>query len=78
MIDQLNLKYYFNPLAWMNDEIFINYLQNMNYELLKQNRSILLFIDHCSAHPPNISFSNLKILFFTPNTTSILQRMDLA
>ena len=39
-----------------------------------QDRKILLFIDNCSAHP-HLDFSNIKLAFFPPNTTSKLQPM---
>lgn len=38
-----------------------------------QDRKILLFIDNCSAHP-HLNFSNIKLAFFPPNTTSKLQQ----
>ena len=40
-----------------------------------QDIKILLFIDNCSAHP-HLDFSNIKLAFFPPNTTSKLQPMD--
>ena len=76
MINQLNVNYYYNPSAWMNGEIFFDYIQKLNCEFIKQKSSILLFIDNCSAHPSNLSFSNVKIIFLPPNTTSVLQPMD--
>ena len=75
IINHLNINYYYNLSAWMNGEVSIDYLQKINIELIKQKRSILLFVDNCSAHP-NLSFSNIKILFLPPNTTSVLQPMD--
>jgi hypothetical protein len=31
MINQLNVNYYYNPAAWMNGEIFFDYLQFIFY-----------------------------------------------
>jgi hypothetical protein len=42
-----------------------------------QNRKILLFLDQCAAHPQDASYlKNVKVVFFTPNCTSILQPLD--
>ena len=70
------MNYYYNSASSMNGEIFFDYLQKLNVEFIKQKRSILLFIDNCTAHPQNLSLSNIKILFFPPNTTSVLQPID--
>ena len=35
-----------------------------------------MFIDNYRAHPNNLSFSNVKIVFLPENTTSVLQPMD--
>ena len=60
----------------MTGVIFFDYLDKINNILLKNKRSIIIFVDHCSAHPENISFSNIKVVFLPPNTTSVLQPMD--
>ena len=41
----------------------------------QQNRNILMFIDNCSCHH-EVKLSNVKLLFFPQNTTSVLQPMD--
>ena len=76
LVRHLNLMYYHNSTAWMNGSIFINYLEKINSDLVKQKRMIILFIDNCSAHPQNIKFSNITVKFLPPNTTSVLQPMD--
>ena len=40
-----------------------------------KNRSILLFIDNCSSHP-EVTRSNIKLVFLPRNTTSKLQPCD--
>jgi hypothetical protein len=35
-----------------------------------------LFLDNCTAHPNNISASNVKVIFLPANTTSVLQPID--
>jgi hypothetical protein len=38
MINHLNVNYYYNSAAWMNGEIFLDYLQKLNDEFIKQKR----------------------------------------
>ncbi|XP_060561826.1 tigger transposable element-derived protein 4-like [Ruditapes philippinarum] len=40
-----------------------------------KKRNILLFVDNAPSHP-NLSFSNMKVVYFPPNTTSRTQPMD--
>ena len=76
LLQNLDFNYYNNPTAWMNEMIFIDYVEKLNIQLIKMKKSILLFIDNCSAHPTNISASNVKIIFLPANTTSVLQTID--
>lgn len=64
-----------NKKAWMTGKIFETWLKRLNHKMRVHNRNILLFMDKCSSHP-RLTFSNLKIDFFLPNTTSKLQPMD--
>ena len=75
-INKLPLMYDFNKTAWMTADIFHKFLKNLNIEMIKQKRKILLFVDNCSAHPDNMVFSNVKIEFLPPNSTSRLKPMD--
>ena len=72
---KLGFGYYNNSTAWMTGEIWISIWTQVNNKLIKENRNIILFVDNCSAHPI-LSFSNIKIIFLPPNTTSKLQPMD--
>lgn len=74
-IKNLPVLYESNEKSWMTANIFRNTLTELNQRMIKENRNILLFIDNCSAHP-KLSFTNIKLLFFPPNTTSVLQPMD--
>jgi len=64
-----------NKKAWMTGKIFETWLKRLNHKMRMQDRKILLFIDNCSSHP-HLDFSNIKLAFFPPNTTSKLQPMD--
>lgn len=51
------------------------YLAKLNQEMVSKNRHILLFLDNASSHP-SLEFSNIKLEYFPPNTTSMLQPLD--
>lgn len=60
----------------MTSEIFENWLIALDKHFLKKRRTILMFLDNCSAHKiPNLT--NIKVIFFPPNMTSHVQPMDM-
>lgn len=65
-----------NRKAWMTSEIFGNWLLDLDKKCRNEKRTILLFIDNCTAHTSIPKMGNVKILFFPPNMTSVLQPMD--
>ena len=75
--DALPVTYFANRNAWMTAAIFTEWLSGWNDELVASGREVLLFIDNCSAHPSNCNFSNINLQFLPPNTTSILQPLDM-
>ena len=40
------------------------------------SRQILLFLDNAPVHPVDLKLSNITVVFFPPNTTSIVQPLD--
>lgn len=72
---QGKLIYKHNKKAWMTSQIFEEYLLHWNSQLQFQERRILLFIDNAGCHPSK-TLTNIKIQFFPPNTTSVLQPLD--
>jgi hypothetical protein len=62
--------------AWMNTELFIEWLKLVNTFMRKQKRHILLIVDNCPSHCPVEKLSNLTVKCLPPNTTSILQPLD--
>lgn len=71
----LGVEYTFNGKAWMTRDIFTDWLKRLNNKMLSRKRKILLLLDNCRAHP-NVSYSNLKLIFLPPNTSSRLQPLD--
>ena len=75
----LPVSYYSQAKAWMTGEILEDILIKLNRHLSSSNHNILLLMDNAGCHPENLSgkFSNIKICFLPPNTTSTLQPLDL-
>ena len=76
-IRQLGIEYYSNENGWMTAPIFQCWLKGWNEELIKQKREILLLIDNAPSHIVDDSgYSNIKVQFLPPNTTSQIQPLD--
>ena len=54
---------------------FFDIVNKMNKLMILQKLFTLLFVDNCKAHPV-VNFSNVKVFFLPPKTTSVLQPMD--
>ena len=71
----LPVTYAANKKAWMTSDLFQSWLNTVNINMKRENRSILLFVDNCSAHP-HVVRSNVILVFLPHNTTSRLQPCD--
>ena len=73
-----NVTYFSNPKSWMNSEIIIELLEGINRRMRREQREIILFLDNAGCHPVSLQemFSNIKVVFLPPNTTSRLQPLD--
>lgn len=62
----------------MDTEILHNILGRVNTKLVSNWRKILLLLDNAGCHSTDIigKYSNIKVLFLPPNTTSKLQPLD--
>jgi hypothetical protein len=63
--------------AWMRSEIFKKWLMCWDVELQRKSRKILLLLDNCAAHPHLDSLENIQLEFMFPNTTCLVQPMDM-
>ena len=74
--NHLPLQYYQQKNAWMDSFIFEKIFKKLNNRIKKENKHILLFMDNCSVHFINLKLSNIQIIYFPSNTTSVLQPLD--
>lgn len=64
-----------NKKAWMTSLIFTEWLTSFNRRLTFQKRYVLLFVDNAACHT-DMQLSNIKLIYFPPNCTSVLQPLD--
>jgi hypothetical protein len=60
----------------MNATIFTEWIDSVNVQIQREKRKILLFLDNAPVHPVDLKLSNVTIIFFPPNTTSVIQPLD--
>jgi len=77
-LSKLNVKYWSSSKAWMTTTLFNSYLRELDDYFKKRNRKILLFLDNAPVHliDPENKLTNIKLKFFPPNLTSVLQPLD--
>ena len=71
----LPVRWCYNKKAWMTMKIFHEWLEDLNIDLKRNNRKILLFLDNVTSHA-SLDLSNVHLIHFPPNTTSDLQPLD--
>lgn len=73
----LSIEYKFNKKSWMTREFFKSWLLSLQRRVAVRNRKILLLLDNFSGHlVPDMVLQNIELLYFPPNTTSVLQPLD--
>ena len=76
-VKSLPVEYTANRKAWMTNEIFSAWLLKIDRQMTRAGRKILLFVDNCSAHSPTPPLKSVRVEYLPPNTTSVLQPLDL-
>ena len=74
-VENLPITWRSNKAAWMTADIFKEWLAATNKIMVRQNRKILLFLDHAPSHK-NLEFSNIVLQFSPPNMTSMALPLD--
>ncbi|UYV73765.1 TIGD4 [Cordylochernes scorpioides] len=78
-IKHLPVQYEANQKAWMTGLLFESWVRHIDKKMAGQHRQIILLLDNCGAHPPDMQgLTNTRIAFLPPNTTSMLQPCDQA
>ena len=72
----LPTEYKKNSKAWMARSIFEDWVRKLNRKHLLKGRSIALVIDNCPEHPAIEGLKAISLVFFPPNTTSVLQALQ--
>ena len=73
-----NFVLYRNKNGWMTKSVFSDILSTLNKKLDKEGKKILLWVDNASPHKIANEFSNIRIEFFRPNMTPLIQPQDQA
>ena len=74
---KLPVKWAFNRKAWMTMDIFKDWVSDLNSQMRRSNRRILIFLDNATSHSHDLKFSHVELKFLPPGTTSVLQPLDL-
>ena len=74
-LNTLGVTWCANKKAWMTSAIFEQWLKEFDSKMRRRNRNVILLLDNAPCHP-EISLSNVKLLFLPPNTTSHTQPLD--
>ncbi|KAG8993163.1 hypothetical protein FRB90_000772, partial [Tulasnella sp. 427] len=73
----LGFIYYWNKKAWMTGSVFECYLKDLDTQMRKERRHVLLLVDNAPSHifKPE-TLTNVTVEFLSPNLTSRIQPND--
>ena len=75
-VRNLPVSYTNNQSAWMTTALLQNWLIKLDHKIQINKKHILLFLDNFSGHKVDLTLNNIKIAFYPPNCTSVLQPLD--
>ena len=76
-LSNLPVFYRHSTNAWMTSDLFREWLEMWDQQLRLKQRKILLLVDNFPAHPKITTLVNVTLRFLPPNTTSLIQSMDM-
>ena len=71
--NEINKIYFNQNNAWMSSDIFEKIILKFNKKMKFKNKKVLLSLDNHSTHLISHDLSNVKLIYFPPTTTSVLQ-----
>jgi len=79
-MSEIPMTYRASKKAWMTNPIFNEYLIILNSIMKAKDQNILLFMDNAPVHiidaDTMAKLTNVKVVFFPPNQTCVLQPLD--
>ncbi|XP_064486017.1 tigger transposable element-derived protein 6-like [Ornithodoros turicata] len=74
---RLPVKYVANSKAWITRSIFGEWLKCFDDDMRRKKRTVCLLLDNCTAnHVVGIKVTNIELVYFPANSTSVLQPLD--
>ncbi|XP_032220860.2 tigger transposable element-derived protein 4 [Nematostella vectensis] len=74
--NSLPVVYKYNGKAWMTSPLYTEYILDLDRQMRLQNRKILLFEDNAPSHVKDIELTNIKVVFYPPNTSGNYQELE--
>ncbi|CAH1248612.1 TIGD4 [Branchiostoma lanceolatum] len=65
-----------NKKAWMTADIFKEWVRKIDGEMGRRRKKIVLLLDNYTAHPHDVPLDNIRLVFPSPYTTSLIQPLD--
>ena len=75
-VKNLPCRYRSQKKSWMDGDLFIEWVKEIDRKFAAQDRKVALIIDNCPAHPTVEGLNAIELIFLPPNTTSKTQPMD--
>jgi hypothetical protein len=75
-MDSLPVLYYTNSNVWKTSEIFKKWLKSWDVDVQRKARIVLLLLNNSVAHSNLDSSKNIHLEFPSPNSTPLVQPMD--
>ena len=74
-VHKLPVTWHHNKKTWMNSKIFSNWISEVDKQMRRQNRHILMFLDNASSHDKDLKLNNviLKFLHLLPLDQGIIR-----